>query len=99
MNDFECPVDRCEDCDFHRTESWCAQAIPIREELDDVYKANMEGFWDGFESAKKHYEWLEEHYNQHNDYIVELEKIVQNCYDKHRSPTDEEMDMIINYWS
>lgn len=67
--------------------------------MDDVYKASMEGFWNGLDAAEKRYKWLEEHYYQHNDYIVELEKIVQNCYDERRSPTDEEIDLITNYWS
>lgn len=98
MNEVECPVDSCEECEFHRTESWCAQAIPIREELDDIYKANMEGFWDGFESARKHYKWLEERYDETNDYIVALEKIIQNCYNERRGPTNEEADILTNYW-
>ena len=99
MKDFDCPVDDCDECDFHRTESWCAQAIPIKEELDDIYKANMEGFWDGFEASKKHYQWLEEYYDKTNDYIVILEKIVQNCYNERREPTDEEAGILISYWS
>ena len=55
----------CEDCEYHRTESWCALAIPNKQQIDEAYKIRMEGFWDGISCAEKEYraciETLEEY--------------------------------------
>ena len=28
MEEVNCPVDNCEDCEFNRSQSWCARALP-----------------------------------------------------------------------
>ncbi len=98
MKDFECPVDNCDECDFLRIEKWCAQAIPIREELDDIYKANMEGFWSGLRSAEEQYKWLQENYEELNDYVVMLEQMIENSYELKTPISEEDYKKIIVYW-
>ena len=98
MKDFECPVDNCDECEFQRIEKWCAQAIPIREELNDVYKSYMEGFWAGLDSAEEQYKWLVEHYDKRDDYIVMLEQMIEES-NKSKTPiTDENYKKMIDCW-
>lgn len=55
MEDFECPVDDCEECEYHFTTSWCSQAIQNHEEIDDVYKARVDGWMRGIEAAEREF--------------------------------------------
>ena len=99
MKDFDCPVDDCEGCDFHRTESWCSMALPRYDGPSELYKMRMEGFWEALNWAEEHYKWLEEHYEKYNDYVVLVEKILDDCYADGRSPTAEEIAKVDNYWN
>ena len=55
-----CPADvECEECEFHRSETWCAQQYPKPRIVNDKYKHYMEGFWKGFNAAQEEYELLE----------------------------------------
>lgn len=99
MEEVNCPVDNCEDCEFHRTESWCAQAIPRPQEINDVYKAHMEGFWEALHYAENEYELMQHFYNISNDYIATLEKIIETCYADDRAPTAEEVAKVDSYWN
>lgn len=65
MANFECPVNDCEQCEYHRTESWCAQAIPEHKGPSKEYKIYMEGFWDAIN-------WCEQHYKDLEEYLEEL---------------------------
>lgn len=95
----DCPVDRCEDCEFDRSVRWCAQAISKPQEINDAYKARMEGFWDAMTYAEEHYKIMEKFYDNTNDYIIELEAILNLCYSDGRPPTAEEMAKIDNFWN
>ena len=99
MEEINCPVDNCEDCEFHRTESWCAQAIPNPQEINDIYKAHMEGFWEALRYAEDEYRLMTEFYDTTNDYIVLLEKIIETCYADDRAPTAEEVGKVDSYWN
>lgn len=95
----DCPVERCEDCEFHRAVTWCAQAVPKPQEIDDLYKAHMEGFWEALRYAEDEYKIMTHFYDNTNDYIASLEKIIELCYADGRPPTTEEMAEIDNYWN
>ena len=100
MEDWDCSPEGCEKCEFHRTESWCAKAIPINQSVyDEKYRAYMEGFWEALDWAEEHYQWLENHYEKHNDYIAVMEKLIDLCYSDGRPPTAEEVAEIDNYWN
>lgn len=99
MEEVNCPVEHCEDCEFHRTESWCAQAIPNQQEINDIYKAHMEGFWEALRYAEDEYRLMVEFYDTSNDYIALLEKIIETCYADDRAPTAEEVAKVDNYWN
>lgn len=100
MEDWDCSPEGCEKCDFHRTESWCAQAIPVNKNVyDEKYRAYMEGFWEALDWAEEHYQWLEKHYEKHNDYIAVMEKLIDLCYADGRPPTAEEVAEMDNYWN
>ena len=100
MEEVNCPVEHCEDCEFHRTESWCARAIPINQSVyDEKYRAYMEGFWEALDWAEEHYQGLKDHYDKTNDYIVAMEKLIDLCYADGRPPTAEEVAEIENYWN
>lgn len=94
----DCPVDNCEECEFHRTQSWCAQALPDHKGDNELEKIRMEGFWEALNWAEEHYRWMEEHYDKHNDYIVLMEKLLDSCYADQRCPTAEEMTRVDNFW-
>ena len=93
-----CPAERCEDCDFYRAATWCAQAIPKPREINDIYKAHMEGFWEALHYAEDEYRLMKEFYDVANDYIAVLEKIIETCHADDRAPTAEEVAEIDNYW-
>ena len=98
--DFDCPADGCENCEFHRTESWCAKAIPINKNVyDEKYRAYMEGFWEAIEWCEEHYRIADETLEQSDRYIVKLETVLSFCYADGRPPTAEEMAEIDNYWN
>ena len=99
MEEVNCPVDDCENCEFHRSESWCAQALPDYKGYTELEKIRMEGFWDALNWAEEHYKWMEDHYDKHNDYIATMEKLIELCYADGRPPTAEEMTKIDNYWN
>ena len=48
----------CEDCDNHRRVEWCALEVQNHEKIGDIYKARMEGFFDGFNKAHEEYTML-----------------------------------------
>jgi hypothetical protein len=99
MEEVNCPVDDCENCEFHRTESWCAQAIPKPPEINDIYKAHMEGFWEALRYAEDEYRLMVEFYDTTNDYIAVLEKLIELCYADDRPPTAEEVAQVESYWN
>ena len=99
MEEVNCPVDDCENCEFHRSESWCAQALPDYKGYTELEKIRMEGFWEALNWAEENYKWMEDHYDKHNDYIVAMEKLIELCYADGRPPTAEEMAEIDNYWN
>ena len=100
MGEWDCSPEGCEKCEFHRTESWCAKAIPINQSVyDEKYRAYMEGFWEALNWAEEHYQWLEEDYEKHNDYIVAMEKLIDLCYSDGRPPTEADMFMIDTFWN
>ena len=57
----KCPTDiiDCNDCDFGRTVSWCAQQYDKPKNLGKNYKYYMEGFWKGYGSAHEEYKILD----------------------------------------
>ena len=100
MEEVNCPVEHCKDCEFHRTESWCAQAIPINQSVyDEKYRAYMEGFWEALDWAEEHYKSMEEFYDKINNYIASMEKLIDLWYADGRPPTAEEVAEIDNYWN
>lgn len=99
MDKWDCPAEGCEECEFHRSVSWCAQAIPKPQEINDAYKAHMEGFWEAMTYAEEHYKVMENFYDNTNDYIVALEKLIDLCYADGRAPTAEEVAIIDNFWN
>ena len=44
MEELNCPVDSCEDCEFNRSQSWCARALPDYKGHTELEKIRMEGF-------------------------------------------------------
>lgn len=99
MEEVNCPVEDCKDCDFNRSVSWCAKAIPMHKEIDDVYKARMEGFWDGYDWCEEHYKWMEEHWEQLDAYTGLVIKILEECYADGRAPSADEMTEVDNFWN
>ena len=57
MEEVNCPVDNCEDCEFNRSQSWCARALPDYKGHTELEKIRMEGFWEAID-------WCEEHYGK-----------------------------------
>lgn len=94
-----CPAGLCEDCDFYRAVTWCAQAISKPREINDIYKAHMEGFWEALHYAENQYELMQHFYETSNDYIAVLEKIIEVCYADDRPPTAEEVAQVESYWN
>ena len=65
--DWDCPDVGCDECDRHRSVSWCSLAIPKHEEIDETYKMVTEAFFEGFNAAEEQYKLLIE-------YVEELDK-------------------------
>ena len=91
MEELNCPVDNCEDCEFNRSQSWCARALPDYKGHTELEKIRMEGFWEAMDCCKEHYKWMEDHYDKMNDYIIAMEKLIGLCYVDERPPTAEEV--------
>lgn len=89
----------CENCKFHRSQSWCAKALPDYKGYTDLEKIRMEGFWEALDWAEEHYKWMEDHYDKTNDYIVAMEKLIDLCYVDERAPTEKEVTIIDNFWN
>ena len=100
MEQVNCPVDSCDECEFHRSESWCAQAIPMNKSVyDDKYRIYMEGFWEALDWCEDHYKVIEEFYYKTNDYIIAMEELINLCYADGRPPTAKEVATIDNFWN
>lgn len=77
-DDFDCPVENCEDCEFNRTESWCAIALPINKDgCDENYRIYMEGFWEALEWCENHYKAMEELLQEYVDENERLRKEIE----------------------
>lgn len=98
MQEFDCPTYDCEECPHHRSVSWCSQAIPKHEKIDEAYKIRMEGFWEGICAAEEEYKLYVNYFEETNDYIVMFENLVDKLFAENRGPTQEEMDIIKTYW-
>ncbi len=97
--EFDCPVDDCENCEFNRSQSWCAQALPEYKGHTELEKIRMEGFWEALNWCEEHYKWMEEHWNKLDDYTLNLETILNLCYADGRAPSADEMMIIDNFWN
>ena len=64
----------CEECQFHRSTSWCARAIPHHEPVSELYKIRMEGFWEGVHCAEDEYNSLMEIIEEYDKELKELQK-------------------------
>lgn len=98
MQEFDCPICDCEECPYHRSVSWCAQAIPKHEAIDDFYKVRMEGFWEGIRTAEDGYKLYVDFFEETNDYVVMLDKLIDKLFAENRGPTHREMNEIKKYW-
>lgn len=95
----DCEFDDCELCPHHRSEEWCALAIPINKSVNNPsYRQYMEGFWEALDWCKDHYKELEKWYWDNNDYTVLLEQIITKTFAENRAPTKEEIDTFKNFW-
>ena len=56
--EMECWREVCDECEHHRSQSWCALAIPGKSKVDENYKIRMEGFWEGLNFAESEYKNL-----------------------------------------
>ena len=96
--DCDCPVEDCESCEFNRSQSWCAQALPEYKGHTELEKIRMEGFWEAIDWCEKHYKWMEDHWDKLDAYTVLVTKILEECYANGRAPTEEDMFMIDTFW-
>ena len=95
----DCEFDDCELCPHHRSQEWCALAIPINKSVNDLsYRQYMEGFWEALDWCEDHYKWMEDHWNQLDAYTVLVSKILEDCYNEKRIPTEADMFMIDSFW-
>ena len=99
MKESNCPVDDCEVCEFHRSQIWCARALPEYKGDTELEKIRMEGFWEAVDLCEKNYKWMEEHWEQLDDYTGLIIRVLKQCYVDGRSPTTEEIVEIDNYWN
>ena len=100
-DDFECPVEDCDDCDnceFNRSQSWCALALPDYKGDTELEKIRMEGFWEAVDWCEEHYKWMEEDWEQLDAYTSLVSKILEDCYNEKRIPTEADMFMINSFW-
>lgn len=73
--DWDCPDVGCDECDHHRSVSWCSLAIPNHEEIDDTYKMVNEAFFEGFHAAESQYRLLIEEIETLDRKLAEVEWI------------------------
>jgi hypothetical protein len=99
MEEVNCPVDNCEDCEFNRSQSWCARALPDYKGHTELEKIRMEGFWEAIDWCEEHYKWMEEHWEQLDAYTGLIIKILEECYTDGRAPTEADMFMIDTFWN
>ena len=99
MEELNCPVDNCEDCEFNRSQSWCARALPDYKGHTELEKIRMEGFWEAIDWCEEHYKWMEEHWEQLDAYTGLVIKILEECYADGRPPTEADMFMIDTFWN
>ena len=98
--DFNCPTKDCEECEFYRSESWCAPAIPVNKSVyDEKHRIYMEGFWEANDWCEEHYRIIEETLEKTESYANTLEMILNLCYADGRAPTAEEVAKIDNFWN
>ena len=76
----------CEDCEYHRTESWCALAIPNKQKIDEAYKIRMEGFWEGVHAAENEYNILIQTLDEYDEICKNYEWMLT----KDRVPIDND---------
>ena len=98
-DDFDCPAASCYECEFHRSQEWCAKALPNYKGHIELEKIRMEGFWEALNWAEEHYKWMEDHWEQLDSYTVLVIKVLEECYADGRAPTAEEIAKIDNFWS
>lgn len=78
MEEVNCPVEDCENCEFNRTESWCAKAIPVNNNVyDEKYRIYMEGFWEAIDWCEDYYQAMEELLEEYAAEIDRLEKEIE----------------------
>ena len=99
MEEVRCPVDDCENCEFNRTQSWCARALPEYKGHTELEKIRMEGFWEAVDWCEEHYKWMEEHWDKLDGYSGLVIKILEECYADGRAPSAEEMTKVDNFWN
>ena len=86
--DCDCPVEDCESCEFNRSQSWCAQALPEYKGAIDWCEKHY----------KEYYKELKKWYWDVNDYTVLLEQIITKTFAENRAPTKEEIDTFKSFW-
>ena len=77
MKDFDCPCEDCENCEFNRSQSWCARALPDYKGHTELEKIRMEGFWEAIDWCEEHYKWMEELLEEYAAEIDRLEKEIE----------------------
>lgn len=97
--DFNCLADDCDECEFNRSQSWCARALPDYKGDTELEKIRMEGFWEAVDWCEKHYKWMEEHWEKLDAYTALVIKILEECYADGRAPSAEEMTEVDNFWN
>lgn len=98
MEEVNCPVEHCEDCEFNRSQSWCARALPEYKGNTELERIRMEGFWEAIDWCEEHYKWMEEHWERLDDYTALVIRILEYCYADGRPPTAKEIVEINSYW-
>lgn len=96
--DFDCPVDNCEECEFHRSTSWCSKTVPEYKGPDENYKIRMEGFWEGLNCAEEHYRMIERYCEKIDDYTLMVEELLEELYEVDRAPSAAEIRVLTKYW-
>ena len=97
-DDFDCPVEDCNNCEFSHSQSWCAQALPEYKGHTELEKIRMEGFWEAIDWCEEHYKWMEDHWDKLDAYTVLVTKILEECHADGRAPTEADMFMIDSFW-
>ena len=73
--DWDCPDVYCDECDHHRSVSWCALAIPDHEKIDEEYKIRQEEFFKGLHAAEEHYKTIVEVLDEIDEKFVKGEYV------------------------